>query len=668
MVDEDGVATTHWAVLIGINFYVGGQCLHGCVRDVEAVKEYLEAGPTPPVDVAILTATTSSDPSSRRPIEDPNLWPTRRNVLAKLTRVLEKAKKGDFVYIHYSGHGTRRVDVKESGNLAFVLFEDDKHGSSYLRGPELASCLRKMVARELRVTAVLDCCHSGSVLRGDNIQGVGIRAVDYNLAVDTASPQEPCAGPFASDNTLRDAQMAPDQWLVKPDGYTILAASSPHERAWEFEIEGGERRGALTYFLVEALSALRKSGVELTHQSLYQHLRIRFHASWPRQTPMRYGNKNFSFFGELGVVSNTAFVPVYRTDGDRLCLSAGQAHGVHKGDDYVVFPFHASESATSQTNEASVVVRVDTVRCLTSDLVGIEPTSAIQQVETGWKAKPVTRLPSRKISVRLMESARCQFQWDEAAQQQRFLHLCTENDTDPCIFNVTLNEHNEYEILDESLERIVSLPTLPLDTPGSSSGVMGVLQHLATYKYFEGVENRTPSPSFESSFSLLPLSGTGAFGTFDVKDGETWGFTVKNLGNKPLYLAIFNFTPSWQVVNLVSHSGGGDFLVVQPKNEENDSKEEIRLQMDVPAFLQSRGKKYCEDIVKVFITSRATSFPSMVLPEIPLHANALCKPVRGGGEQLSKFLLELITPFRSQDHAAHEEWATQNFIVRTAIE
>jgi tetratricopeptide (TPR) repeat protein len=350
----------------------------------------------------------------------------------------------------------------------------------------------------------------------------------------------------------------------------------------------------------------------------------------------------------LALEKQGKYVEAEQLDGDRLYLSAGQAHGVHKGDDYVVYPFHASESATSQTNEA--------------------PTSAIQPVKIGWKAKPVTPLSYRKISMRLMESALCQFQSEEVAQQQRFLHLCTENDPDPCIFNVTLNEHNEYEILDESLERIISLPTLPLDTPGSSSSVIGILQHLAMYKYFEGVENRTPSPSFESSFSLLPLSGTGAFGIFDVKHGETWGFTVKNLGNKPLFLAIFNLTPSWQIVNLVSHSGRGDFLVVQPKNEENGSNREIRLQMDFPMFLQSRGKKYCEDIVKVFITSRPTYFPSMVLPEIPFYANALYKPVRSDDDLLLKFLLELTTSFQSQNHAEHEEWATQNFIVHTAIE
>jgi hypothetical protein len=694
MANEVGVATTHWAVLIGINFYVRYQCLDGSVRDVNMVKQYLEAGSTP-VDIAILTATTPSNSSSRRPVEDPDLWPTYKNVIASLRRVLEKAKQGDFVYIHYSGHGRRwkgaekdvEKSIHRSGNLALVLFKDKKHGSSYLMGPDLANCLRKMVAQGLFVTVVLDCCYSGSIMRSSNLQGVSVQAVDYNPTIDAVSPQVSYPGPFESDNTLRNAQVPLEQLLIDPERYMILSACGPHETAWEIEIEEGQRTGALTYFLLEVLSALRNNGVKLIHQSLYQDLCLKFHASWPQQTPMRYGNGNFSFFGKLASVSNTALIPVYRTGDDRLCLNAGRAHGVHKGDDYIVYPFEAAEMVTNPADEASVKVRVDTVRCLTSDLVGIEAKSPIKQIKAGWKAKPVTYISARKIPVRVMESVRCQSQWEEATQQQRFLHLCTENDTKPCIFNVILNEHHEYEILNGLLERIVSLPTLPVDTPGAAGDVMDVLQHLTTYKYFEAVKNQTPSPSFTGSYSLKPLSGTGASGTFDVKHGGTWGFTAENFSDQPLYLAIFNFTPSWKVFNLVSHSGGGDFVVVQPKSkendgqptskenggqpksEENDGKEEIRLQMEVPEFLQSRGRNYCEDIVKVFITSRPTFFPSMVLPEISLHANDPCKRVcSNGGDQLSKFLLELTMRSRSQDYVVREDWASENFIIRTAME
>ncbi|RYP20117.1 hypothetical protein DL765_002959 [Monosporascus sp. GIB2] len=138
MTDEADTMTTHWAVLIGIDYYPKDRCLKGSVRDAETVKQYLEAGPIP-VDTAILTATTLSDPSFSCPIEKPDSWPTHDNVIKSLKKVIMEARQGDFVYIHYFGYGTRRsesaVDAHEnSGNLAFVLFEDNEYGSSYLKG------------------------------------------------------------------------------------------------------------------------------------------------------------------------------------------------------------------------------------------------------------------------------------------------------------------------------------------------------------------------------------------------------------------------------------------------------------------------------------------------------------------------------------------------------
>ncbi|KAK4182727.1 hypothetical protein QBC35DRAFT_346243, partial [Podospora australis] len=156
----------------------------------------------------------------------------------------------------------------------------------------------------------------------------------------------------------------------------------------------------------------------------------------------------------------------------------------------------------------------------------------------------------------------------EAEKQQRFLHLCTEeDDTEPSIFHVALNEHEEYEIRDGSLERIASFPTISLGMPGASDRIMDVLKHLAMFKYFEGVQNRTPNAAFEDSFSLLPMHGSGASGVFEVRHGDQWGFSVENLGDRPLYLAIFNFKPPGQIANLVSQAGEGDSLIVEPKGE-----------------------------------------------------------------------------------------------------
>jgi hypothetical protein len=657
----------HWAIIIGINYYPKDRYLQGSVRDAETIKHYLEAGITP-VDIVTLTASTPSDPSCGIPIEERELWPTYENVVASIKRVLANAKPGDKVYIHYSGHGTQTLSPVQSGQgssreLALVLFEDNGVGSSYFRGHHLAKALLKMVEMGLVVTLVLDCCFSGSMVRDSNWQGFDLRSIDYDPDVDALSRQEHATDLFDKVGTFRDSRIERD-WLVNPQGYTVLSACGPFEKAWELEIEGGERRGALTYFLLDVLNSLRKSGVEATHQSLHEHLCARFHSSWPRQNPMRYGNTNLSIFGNLvSTPPDSSFVSIYRTDDGRLRLGAGQAHGVYKGDEYAVYPINVPEQVTGNMSATTIMVKVDTVGCFESNLVVINPELAVRQIKAGWKAKPVTSLSPRRTRIRFKGRFNNETQWKEAAKGLRFLHLSIGNEEEePCIFNITINEHGEYEVTDVLNEKVTGLPLMRLDPNGGISTVTDILQHLATFKYFEGVENRLPSIIFERRFLLYPNSASGESGAFDVKHGGTWSFTVENTSDKPLYMALFNFTPLWGILNLVSANGGGEYWILSQKE-----KLEVPLQMTVPEYLQSLGETRCEDIVKIFITSRPTSFPSMILPKIAPSADNLGRGVCDD-EPLSKFLSELVTHFRGQDDQLNGEWATRNFIIRTAME
>lgn len=85
MVDNTTSAITHWAVLIGINYYVKKKCLAGIVRDAETTKQYFEAEHMP-ADIIMLTATSSTDPDSTRPLEQPQFWLTRVNVIQSLLK------------------------------------------------------------------------------------------------------------------------------------------------------------------------------------------------------------------------------------------------------------------------------------------------------------------------------------------------------------------------------------------------------------------------------------------------------------------------------------------------------------------------------------------------------------------------------------------------------
>jgi hypothetical protein len=69
--------------------------------------------------------------------------------------------------------------------LALVVLEGPTASEHrYFYSAELAEYLRDMVDKGIGVTMVLDCCYSGSTLRGDN----AFRYLSYNPQIDGKYP------------------------------------------------------------------------------------------------------------------------------------------------------------------------------------------------------------------------------------------------------------------------------------------------------------------------------------------------------------------------------------------------------------------------------------------------------------------------------------------------
>ena len=218
----------------------------------------------------ILTATEGSSLAS--PPEGPKLLPTCEDVIFCFERVDPLAKAGDFVYIHFSGHGTtcapsEKCSAPSMGDLALVLLETTgRTGIRYLHGAELALLVKRLVDKELIVTLALDCCFSGSIMRDDSSS----RYLKYDPKVDAAYPPilDISNCDEASRTVFRKTSMR-SNWLINPDGYTILTACGPTETSEEIAVNG-QKRGALSYLLIKTLK-------DLGHMN-YKHLHIYMHS------------------------------------------------------------------------------------------------------------------------------------------------------------------------------------------------------------------------------------------------------------------------------------------------------------------------------------------------------------------------------------------------------
>lgn len=85
------------AVLIGCNYPGTKAELKGCINDVRRMYTCLvERYGFSEEDITVLIDTDAS-----------NTQPTGRNVRAALADLVKSAGPGDFLFVHYSGHGTR---------------------------------------------------------------------------------------------------------------------------------------------------------------------------------------------------------------------------------------------------------------------------------------------------------------------------------------------------------------------------------------------------------------------------------------------------------------------------------------------------------------------------------------------------------------------------------
>lgn len=664
----------YWALLVGINFYINPtEHLEGCVRDVENIKAYLENCPFS-IQTRTFTATVPADPTSNCPSESKGSWPTYENITNALQHITDTAAAGDFVYIHYSGHGAQTLpnaaySNHETGDLALVLFYEN-FGRRYFRGVDFAQRVNRMVEKGLTVNIVLDCCFSASVVRKGSVGNT--RATRHAHAID--KPGEPGSLPQPADvgvpfNKIGRDGFAVPKWLINPDGYTILTACGSDEVAMELGLgHDGLKTGALTHFLLLALTSLHRSGVEISQQSLHSYLLVQFQLHRPSQNPVLYGNRTLSFFGKLLPVDTLSVSVIWRDH--QLLLEAGEAHGVCKGDKYMLSAFECPETGPDQTTVGSVSVFVDAVGSLTSVLA---PTPDQDDVETGWKAHLVTPFSLKETTVRFVPEISNEKYSMGVEKATRSLQLLAVNDQPlPWLYTVITNDSGDYEIRDQKNQPLSGLQVISENGQDSVEAVMGTLNHISRFKSIEAIENRIANSTFMRRFTIRMEGPDGdiheGIGVLNVRESERVKLVIQNHGSTVLYAYVYNLSSSWGIKNIFS---GASHWSIPPKNNKkgHQGMEQGEFEMFVPDHFKKRNYLRCRDVFKIFLTTRPIPFTSLEMP-------ALCGPdskrtdtIRGDHSDVLDLLLGIQPTLRgSEAKALIEEWTSHNFVVCTVYD
>lgn len=142
------------ALLIGINYYGTEAALRGCINDVKRMQQMLQSQGWSHSEMRIMTDDGRST------------QPTKANIVAGMRWLADGVQPGDLMFLHYSGHGAQQEDPHhlEEDGMNETLIPVDFKRAGMISDDDIFEMLVRPLPIGARLTAVMDCCHSGTGL------------------------------------------------------------------------------------------------------------------------------------------------------------------------------------------------------------------------------------------------------------------------------------------------------------------------------------------------------------------------------------------------------------------------------------------------------------------------------------------------------------------------
>lgn len=291
------------SVFIGINYFGQSGELRGCINDVTNIKEFVVNKWQFPTDADHMLVLTDDQ-------SDEQFQPTRENIIRAMHWLVEGAQEGDSLFFHYSGHGgTQKDDAQESDEADGqdeTLIPVDYKTNGVIVDDEIHRILVAPLPRGVRITAITDCCHSGSIFDLPytyTIDGsLDVHEVDNRMVAIKAALS---AGKALIDGDKMAAakhSLSAVMAMVKKDGGSNgkpvvvrksladviqFSGCKDEQTSADAHIEG-EHTGAMSWAFIEAFE---QHGHEQTYTQLLGNIRTLLSAKYTQVPQMSTGHK-----------------------------------------------------------------------------------------------------------------------------------------------------------------------------------------------------------------------------------------------------------------------------------------------------------------------------------------------------------------------------------------
>ncbi len=333
------------ALLIGANEYPNLKqdfWLKGPSNDVKLVETYLTTAAPVPFAPENVTVLADGLPGRQAP--------TLAAICTAFADLAQQAQAGDFIYLHFSGHGSQAPALNPETELdgldeLFLPVDigpwNDSIGTveNALVDDEIGQMIDAIRQKGANVWAVFDSCHSGTVTRaapsGDEEvrtrqlppEALGLRSEDMQTATRALPQADPRAKPEAPVDATGPAS----------GSFTAFFAAQTNEVTPEKNLPKGKPnrvpQGVFTYTLFETLAEYPNATYGQLGQEVLRKYAVK---NLARSTPLFEGDLDRVVFqGTAG--ERVAQWPA-TADGPNFTIPAGTLHGLAQGMELAIMP------------------------------------------------------------------------------------------------------------------------------------------------------------------------------------------------------------------------------------------------------------------------------------------------------------------------------------------
>ncbi|MCB1467655.1 MAG: caspase family protein [Rhizobiaceae bacterium] len=373
-------ARTNRALIVAVTAYPNlpkKNWLVGPNHDAELVRDYLTTSSAELFDDENVIVLADG-------LDDAKESPTRAAVLANLKLLADEAEPDDFVYLHFSGHGSQQPELvsgTETDGLDEIflpadteLWKDRGTGvPNALMDDEFGAALDAIRSKGAFVWFVIDACHSGTATRevtsdSADVMERELKPDDLGIPAEEMAEAERAAAPATrgfGEQTRESALMLTGE--AEPQGATALkgglvafyaaqTTETTPERPMPRGQEGATSYGVFTYTLFQRMA----ENPNMTYRQLGQAILQQYAAdNQTKPTPLFEGDLDARVFGTEKI--DTVMQWPVRAKGDQIELRAGLLHNLAPGTKLALLP-----SPTSEMKEALGYLEVTGAKNLTS--------------------------------------------------------------------------------------------------------------------------------------------------------------------------------------------------------------------------------------------------------------------------------------------------------------